>query len=103
MFTLGVEGAGGFVQQQDRRVDQQGAGDGQALALAAGEALATFAKVGLVAVGHLQDEVVGVGNTRGGFHLGGGGGRVAVADVVLDAAEEQRRALGHQSEMAPQV
>ena len=36
-LALGVEGAGGFVEQQDRRVFQEGAGDGDALALTAGK------------------------------------------------------------------
>ena len=34
-FALGVECAGGFVEQQDRAVGEDGAGDGDALALAA--------------------------------------------------------------------
>src|SRR5208283_5553937 len=36
-FAEGVERAGGFVEQQDGRVAQDGAGDSDALALAAGE------------------------------------------------------------------
>jgi hypothetical protein len=35
-FRLVVERAGGFVEDQDARVADQGAGDGDALALAAG-------------------------------------------------------------------
>ena len=38
VLALRVERGGGFVQQQDRRVLQQGAGDRQALLLAAGQA-----------------------------------------------------------------
>ena len=37
-FILGIQRAGGFVQQQQRRIAQDGAGDGQALALAARQA-----------------------------------------------------------------
>ena len=36
-FVLGVQGAGGLVQQKDRRVAHQGAGDGETLSLAAGQ------------------------------------------------------------------
>ena len=39
---FGVEGAGGFVEDEDGRVAQERAGDGEALALAAGEALSGF-------------------------------------------------------------
>lgn len=38
VFTLCIKGTGGFVQQQDRRIDQQGPGNRQALALPAGKA-----------------------------------------------------------------
>ncbi|MOA28860.1 hypothetical protein D3C78_1498360 [compost metagenome] len=63
------------------------------MALAAGQAQATFAQVGLVAVGHFFDEVVGVGNLRSLTHLLGRCARVAVADVLFDRAEKQRRVL----------
>ena len=40
---LDVEGAGRLVEDQDRRILQDGAGDGEALALAAGERCAALA------------------------------------------------------------
>ena len=45
-LVLGVQGAGGLVEQQDRRVADQRAGDGEALALAAGEGLGALARAG---------------------------------------------------------
>ena len=36
-LALGVEGGGGFVEQEDAGIGQNGAGDGDALALAAGQ------------------------------------------------------------------
>ena len=42
-FRLGVEGGGGFVEDEDGGVFEDGAGDGDALALAAGEFDAAFA------------------------------------------------------------
>ena len=47
---LGVERAGGLVEDQDRGVAEDGAGDGESLALAAGEVRAAFADDGVVAV-----------------------------------------------------
>src|SRR5471030_1878650 len=41
---LGIEGGGGFVEDEEGGVADEGAGDGDALALAAGEALAPFAE-----------------------------------------------------------
>ena len=56
-----VDGAGGLVQDQDARVADDGARQGDALALPAGELLAALADLGVVAVGQGADEVVGLG------------------------------------------
>ena len=47
---LGVEGRGGFVEDEDRRVLDEHAGDGEALLLAAGELDAALADDGVEAV-----------------------------------------------------
>ena len=44
VLALRIEGAGGFVQQQNRRIHQQRAGDRQALTLAAGKSEAGVPK-----------------------------------------------------------
>ena len=64
-----VDRGGGVVEDQDPRVGEQGAGDRDALALAAGEGQAALADPGLVAVGQLADEVVGLGAARRRFDL----------------------------------
>ncbi len=43
LLGLGIDRGSRFVEDQDARIDQQGAGDGDALALAAGQPLAAFA------------------------------------------------------------
>ena len=48
-FDFGIERAGGFVKQQNRRVFEHNAGDGDALALAAGKFHAAFANVRIIA------------------------------------------------------
>ena len=53
LLDLHVDGAGGVVEHEDRRVDQQRAGDGDALALAARERVAALADDGVVALGQL--------------------------------------------------
>ena len=52
-----VERRGRLVEDQDRRRLEDGAGDGDALLLAAGEFQAALADLGLVAVGQRLDEV----------------------------------------------
>src|SRR6059036_2529015 len=72
-----VHGARGFVEDEDRRVPQEGAGERDALALAAGEAQAALANLGVVALRQPGDELVGVG-PPGGVHdlpLAGAGTR----------------------------
>src|SRR5438309_2095115 len=83
---VGVEAAGGLVEQEDGRVAQDGAGDGDALPLAAGQLHAALADAGLVAVGERRDEVVGVGLPRRRDDLLLAGARPAVSDVLRDGA-----------------
>ncbi|MNF61828.1 hypothetical protein D3C84_434920 [compost metagenome] len=103
VFALGIEGAGGFIEQQNGRIDQQRPCDGESLALAAGQTEPAITQVGLITVGHGLDKVVGIGNVCRGLNLGQGRRRVAVADVLFDAAEKQRRGLRDQSETTTQV
>lgn len=97
LFALGVEGAGGLVQQEDRGLAHQGAGDGQALALAARQGLGALADRGVEALGQGREEAGGLGRVGGGAHLLVGRVGAAKADVVHRRAREQRRVLGDQS------
>jgi hypothetical protein len=63
-LRLGVERRGRFVQDQDRRVLQQRARDGQALALPARQPLAALADARLVPVRAALDELVRVRRAR---------------------------------------
>ena len=60
--ALGVEGAGGLVGQQQRRLVGQGPGDGQALALAAGERPGR--RLGLVGQAEQVEQVAAAGLGR---------------------------------------
>ncbi|MNC76678.1 hypothetical protein D3C75_1284480 [compost metagenome] len=54
---LGIERRGGFVENQQRSIFQQGTGNRQALALTAGQQYAVFPDLGIQALRHLRDEV----------------------------------------------
>jgi hypothetical protein len=56
----GVDAAGGLVQDQDGGLGQDGARNGQQLALALAEVAGALGQQGLVALRQLPDEVVGV-------------------------------------------
>ena len=92
-LALGVERAGGLVEQQDARVAQQRAGQHHALPLAAGKAPATGADKGRKTIRKGGDEVGSGGGARGFRHLGVGGAGTAHADVGGDRVVEQQRVL----------
>ena len=102
-LVLGVDRGQRLVQHQDRRVAQQGAGDGDALALAAGQLHALLADHGPIALRQRLDEAVDVGGAGGGLDLGLGRVRPAHADVVLDRAVEQEGVLGHHRDHRPDL
>jgi hypothetical protein len=103
-LRLGVERRGRLVENQDRRVLQDGAGDGQALALTAREEHAVFSDQGVVGVRQLFDEFLGVSRFGRLFDVGARrAGQIAVGDVVRHGVVEQRRLLGDQRDMAAQV
>ena len=64
-LAFGVQRAGGFIEQQDAGVAEQGAGQSDALALATGEALTAGADAGGEAFRQVGDEAGGGG--FGGF------------------------------------
>ena len=100
---FGIEHRGGFVQHQDRRVLQQGAGQRDALALAAGEPDALVADHGVIALRQAADEIVRLrGARRGGDRLRVGID-AAVGDVVTHGAVEQQHVLLHHADARAQA
>ena len=92
-----VERGGRFVEQQYRRVLEEGPRNGDALALAAGQFYAAVADDGAHAGRQILDEIAARRDRR--FqHLVVGGFRLAVADVVHDRAVEQRNVLRHHAD-----
>ena len=99
---FGVERAGGFVQQQQRRILEQGARDRDALALAARQAHPALAQERGIALRQALDEIVGGGHLRRGDHLVVAGVRAAVADVFHGVEREDHGILRHDADRAAQ-
>ena len=99
---LSVEGAGRLVEDHDRRVLEEGAGDRQALALAAREVAPALADHGLEAVRGAPHEVHRLRRVERPFHLGRGRVRLADAQVLLDRAGEDERFLEHHADVLAQ-
>jgi hypothetical protein len=102
-LRAGVQCAGGFIQDQQTRVLEDGAGDGDALFFTAGEFEAAFADAGVVAVGQAEDEIVDLGQAGGVFDLVLGGAGAAVGDVVADGVIEQHGVLRDDADCVPQA
>lgn len=94
LFGLGVEGAGGLVEEENGGVAEEGAGNGEALGLSFGEALAPFPEDRFEAVGQVRDEVPGTGGAEGVDELLVGCHRLDHAEVFGDGAREHGVALG---------
>ncbi len=101
-LALGIEVRRRLVEDQDRRILEEGAGDGQALALAAAEPHAALAHQRGVALRAGQDELLGVGLARRAVDRLGRRRRVAVGDVVLDRVAEEKRLLRHHRDLGAQ-
>ncbi len=101
-LALVVERARRLVEDQDARIGDEGAGDGDALALAARQRAAALADDGVVAFRQLEDEVVRAGELGGGDDALHRRRRIGERDVVADGAVEQHVLLQHDADLAPQ-
>jgi hypothetical protein len=82
---------------------EDGAGDGKALLLAAGEADAALADFGVVALGQLFDHVVDLGDLRGLHHVGEAGVGVGGDEVLVEGAREEVGFLRNYGEVLPEL
>ena len=101
-FLLGaaVERAGGLVEQQDRRVLDQRAGDRHALFLTARKLEAALADFGVETLRQAVDQV---GNRRAldrGLDLHHPRAIAAISDVIADGVVEQHAILRHDTDRA---
>ena len=97
----GVDRAGRLVEDEDRRLGEEGAGDRQQLLLAGADVVALLVDQRVVAVGQRVHEAVDVASPCAAARislLGGAG--LAVGDVVADRAAEQPRVLQHHADAA---
>ena len=97
-----VERGGRLVEQQDRRILQERARDGDALALAAGQFHAAVADHGRQPFRQGLDEIAARRDRRA-QHLVVGRLRPAVADVLQDRAMKQRNVLRHHGDRCAQA
>ena len=93
LFRAAVKRRCRFVKQEDRRLLQDGAGNGDPLLLAARQLQTPFTDHGFIPVRQCLDEPVNGGHARGGLDLVRGGAGATIADVVADGGVEHHRIL----------
>ncbi len=98
----GVDRGGGVVEDQDLGVGEQGAGERDPLALAAGERQALLADDRVVALGEPVDERVGAGEAGGGPYLLVARVRASVGDVGPYGVGEQQALLEDEADAGAQ-
>ena len=101
-FGARIQGGRGFIQHQDRRIAQDGTGNGDALALAAGQPPARLAHVGIVSVRQGHDEVVYLGLTGSRFDFRIACLRLRQPDVLADGGVEQEVVLEDDTHLSAQ-
>ena len=97
-FVIRVGKSGGLVQNQDGGIFQHGAGNGNALLLAAGQIHALGANDGMDARRELFYNIHTLRRFQRCQHLGFGGLRSAQTDVIQNAALEQAAVLEHKGD-----
>ena len=99
---LRVAGRRGVVEHQDEGTFQQGAGNAQSLLLATADVGAALLYAGVIALGHLADELVGLSHPAGMSALFKHSVVLAPAQVVEHCAAEQRVLLQHHADSLAQ-
>ena len=98
-----VERAGGLVEDQDPRIVDQRARDGEALLLAAGQIGRAFLDVGFISVRHALDEFLGAREPCRAHRILEREAGPAGEDVFANRAAEQEVVLQHDTEALPQM
>ena len=101
-LALVVERACRLIENQDARVGNQRAGNGDALPLAPGQAAAPLTDDRVIALGELENEVMGAGELCCGDDALGRHGRIGESDIVPHRAVEQHVVLKHDADLPTQ-
>ena len=95
----GVQRRRRLVQDEDRRIAKDGARDCDALALAARQPRAQFARRGVVAARQAHDQVMDLSGSGGSLDLGIRRVELPHADVVADRRIEEKRVLEYEPDL----
>ncbi len=103
LFGVGIDLAHGFIENEHGGVVEDGARDGDALFLAAGETYTVLANHGFVAVREAGDVFIGKTAAGGIEHFFAGGVSGSVGYVVVNSVGEEEGVLGDESDLAAEA
>src|SRR5438105_1632241 len=98
-LRLGIKTGGGFVENQNARVGEDGAGDRNALALPAGKLYAALADDGVVAIGETFGKLIDARDLAGTHDGLVCRIRARESDVLANASIEEKRFLQYHAEL----
>jgi len=101
-FGLGVDGGGGFVEEEDGWIFEEGAGYRKALFFSAGELDAALADIGVEAFGEFFDEGGGAGSIEGFPKFGFAGIPFGHEEVFANGTVEEEGFLGNVADVFTQ-
>ena len=102
-LRLRIDARGGFVQDQDARVGQQGARKRDQLALPDREQDPALFYRGIVTLAQVHDEIMRTNSFRQLPHFIVGGFQASKTDIFCHRAIEQERVLQHDAHLAAQA
>src|ERR1700693_3238182 len=98
-FGLRVEAGGGFVQDENAGIGENGAGDGDALLLSTGKFDPAVADDGVVPVFKCFGKLIDARDAAGGEDFGFGGFGAGKGDIFANGAVEQKSFLEYNAEL----
>ena len=99
----GVDGGGGLIQNQHRRIGTGRPGDVQKLPLPLAEIAAVIGNPGVIAFGQMADKGICAGQTGGRTDLLVGGIQFSVPDVIRYGSGKQVGILKNNAQASPQA
>src|SRR5947209_1061710 len=90
-FRAYIEGAGGLIQDEQRSVFQDRAGNSKALPLASGKPRSALPDFAVVPLRKRQDKVMGARGGGSSDDFGAAGIESSIGDIVGDGGGEQHR------------
>ena len=103
LLRLGIKGRCRFIKNDDRRILEEDASDGDTLLLPAGKLHAALADLRLIAIRKLSDEIIRRCQTCGLFDLLLGRVLTAICDILCDGIPEEEDILLHDTDLSSEV